>query len=190
VILSTRTKSCEVFRLDDFNAQTPICRFSVGCQWNKYLADRAIGNAFPAHQNKLGLKWPPLEGSGGTARSDERGKVPAGNQGNGICAFGDKFLYTVGGGYQFVNPDGTRGPVMKVSHPSGIGGIPRSDGRIVVCTSRSKGEVRIWDFVNPEAPKLLREYKLSGRPDLAAIYNGRALIPAGHQGLLMEREGR
>jgi hypothetical protein len=59
-----------------------------------------------------------------------------------------------------------------------------------VCTSRIKGEVRIWDFVNPEAPKLLREYKLSGRPDLAAIYNGRALIPAGHQGLLMEREGR
>lgn len=190
VVLSTRTKSCEVFRLDNFNAVTPVCRFSVGCQWNKYLADRAIGNAFPAHQNKLGLKWPPLEGSGGTAKSDERGKVPAGNQGNGICAFGDKFLYTVGGGYQFVNPDGTRGPVMKVPHPGGIGGIPRSDGRIVVCTSRSKGEVRIWDFVNPEKPKLLREYKLSGRPDLAALYQGRALIPAGHQGLLMEREGR
>ena len=69
----------------------------------------------------------------------------------------------------------------------GIGGVPRSDGRIVVCTSRSKGEVHIWDFANPRKPKLLREYKLSGRPDLAAIHNGLAIIPAGHQGLLMER---
>jgi hypothetical protein len=76
---------------------------------------------------------------------------------------------------------------MKVPSPDGIGGIPRSDGRIVVCTSRSSGKVRIWDFVDPERPKLLREYMLSGRPDLAAIYKGLALIPAGHQGLLMER---
>lgn len=186
-ILSTRTKACEVFRLDDFNATTPICRFSVGCQWDKYLADRAIGNAFPAHQNKLGLKWPALCGNGGKVKVDKRGTVRAGNQGNGICAFGDRFLYTVGGGYQFVNPDGTRGPVMSVAHPGGIGGVPRSDGRIVVCTSRSKGEVHIWDFANPRKPKLLREYKLSGRPDLAAIHNGLAIIPAGHQGLLMER---
>jgi hypothetical protein len=189
VVLSTRIKSCEVFRLDDFNAVTPVCRFSVGCQWNKYLADRAIGNAFPAHQNRLGLKWPLLEGCGGNARSDERGKVRAGNQSNGICAFGNRFLYTVGDDYQFVNPDGTRSRVMKVPHPGGIGGIPRSDGRIVVCTSRSRGGVRIWDFANPEKPKLLREYKLSGRPDLAALHQGKALIPAGHQGLLMERDG-
>ncbi|MBE6395751.1 MAG: hypothetical protein E7046_01950 [Lentisphaerae bacterium] len=187
VVLSTRTGTCDLFHLEDFNALTPLCRILMGCQWDRYLPDRAIGNAFPAHRNKKGLVWPTLAGNGGPARTDDPRKIKAGNQSNGICAFGDKFLYTVGGGYQFVNPDGTRGPVMKVSHPKGIGGIPRSDGRIVVCTSRSRGEVRIWDFVNPEAPKLLREYKLSGRPDLAAIYNGKALIPAGHQGLLMER---
>ena len=187
VVLSTRSKPCEVFSIDDFNAKTPICRFVVGCQWDKYLPDRAIGNAFPGHKNKAGLVWPVLNGSGGEAKTDKRGKFPAGGQRNGICAFGNRFLYTVGDGYQFVNPDGTRSRVMKVPSPDGIGGIPRSDGRIVVCTSRSARKVRIWDFVDPERPKLLREYMLSGRPDLAAIYKGLALIPAGHQGLLMER---
>jgi hypothetical protein len=187
VVLSARIGTCDLFRLDDFNASVPLCRISVGCQWDRYLPDRAIGNAFPAHRNRMGLVWPALAGDGGPARADDPGKVKAGNQGNGICAFGDRFLYTVGSGYQFVNPDGTRGPVMEVSHPGGMGGIPRSDGRIVVCTSRSTGKVRIWDFVDPLKPKLLRQYELSGRPDLAAIHKGVAIIPAGHQGLLMER---
>ena len=187
VVLSTRTKACEVFRLDDFNAKVPVCRFSMSPQWDKYLPDRAIENAFPGHRNRIGLVWPALDGKGAKARLDERGKVPAGNQGNGICAFGDRFLYTVRGGYQFVDPDGTRGPVINVPGQDAIGGIPRSDGRIVVCTSRSSGDVRIWDFVDPLNPKLLRKYRLLGRPDLAAIHNGSAIIPAGHQGLLMER---
>jgi hypothetical protein len=34
---------------------------------------------------------------------------------------------------------------------------------------------------------LLRSYTLPGNPDLAALHKGRAIIPAGHQGLLMER---
>ena len=68
-----------------------------------------------------------------------------------------------------------------------LGGIPRSDGRIVVCTRRSYRRCAVWDFSVPEKPMLLRSYTLPGNPDLAALHKGRAIIPAGHQGLLMER---
>ena len=126
------------------------------------------------------------------------GKEPCGDrtidQGNGICAFdNDRYLCTVGAGYVFVTPDRKRSewrpfpPVEAFGKGARFGGIPRSDGRLVVCTGRSGRRCAVWDFSDPDSPKLMRAYKLSGSPDVAALYRGRAIIPAGHQGLLMEK---
>jgi hypothetical protein len=38
-----------------------------------------------------------------------------------------------------------------------------------------------------DKPVLLRAYALSGNPDLASFWRGCAVVPAGHQGLLLER---
>ena len=36
-------------------------------------------------------------------------------------------------------------------------------------------------------PKLLRKYSLAGNPDIGVFFRGKAVIPAGHQGLIMEK---
>jgi hypothetical protein len=187
VVLSARVGPYELFRLDGFDDPKPVCSFSGGCQWDKYLPDRAVGNAFPVHRNRRALYWPALDGNAANSKADDCKTMPSGTQNNGICSFRDGFLYTVGGGYQFVRPDGTRDRVRTPPGGMQMGGIPRSDGRIVVCTSRSGRKVAVWDFGDPENPVLLRKYSISGRPDLAAIWNGLAIVPAGHQGLIMER---
>ena len=43
----------------------------------------------------------------------------------------------------------------------------------------------VYDFADPQNPKLLDAGEISGRPDLAAFWNGHVIIPAGHQGLLL-----
>ena len=103
--------------------------------------------------------------------------------------FKDRYLYTVGGKYQFVSPDGSRTELRDLpSDGQGrrYSGIPRSDGRLVAMTSRNTGKFAVYDFSDPDNPKLLRAYELSGNPDLAAFWRGRVIVPAGHQGLIME----
>jgi hypothetical protein len=36
-------------------------------------------------------------------------------------------------------------------------------------------------------PKLLRKYSLTGNPDVGAFFRGKAVIPSGHRGLIMEK---
>ena len=52
-------------------------------------------------------------------------------------------------------------------------------------TNRSGARYAVYDFADPQNPKLLDAGELSGRPDLAAFWNGHVIIPAGHQGLLL-----
>ena len=56
----------------------------------------------------------------------------------------------------------------------------------VAVTSRNTGKFAVYDFSDQDNPKLLRAYELSGNPDLAAFWRGRVIVPAGHQGLIME----
>ena len=65
--------------------------------------------------------------------------------------------------------------------------MPRTDGRRVLITERSACRVSVWDFKDENSPKLLSEYRLSGNPDAGTFFEERAVIPAGHQGLLVEK---
>ena len=104
--------------------------------------------------------------------------------------FADRYLYTVGAKYQFVSPAGALSE-LRALPPDERGrrysGIPRSDGRLVAVTSRNTRTLAIYDFSDPDTPTFLRAYELSGNPDLAAFWRGRVIIPAGHQGLIMEK---
>ena len=194
VVLTPRCGPYNVFDVDDIFRKNPLARFFGTCQWNKYLPDRAVGGALPTLVPYKGIRWldvsSPVPKDGGLEPCDTRTI----DQGNGICVFGnDRYLYTVGAGYVFMTPDRKRSewhpfpPVEAFGKGARFGGIPRSDGRLVVCTGRSARKYVVWDFADPDAPKLLRAYQLSGNPDIAVLHRGRAIIPAGHQGLIMEK---
>ena len=192
VVLSTRTGPYEVVDLRDFQSGRSLCTVNVAaCQWNKYLPDGLVGNRLPALCPFRGLDWIDFSRDAPVvlpcAGNEPR---PVGNQDSGVCTFDKGYLYVACGKYQLVAPDGSRSE-MRDLPLDGRGiryfGIPRSDGRLVAVTSRHKRTVAVYDFSDHDNPELLRSHELSGNPDLAAFWHGRAVVPAGHQGLLLER---
>ena len=181
-----------MFSLEAFNARDPLLKFWDGCPWDKYLPDGLVGCRMPVLCPYAGLKWIDFDVQKlKVEECESRTTTEVGNQGNGVCVFGDKYLLTVGTRYQFVLPDGSRTELRDFprfqSWDGDVVGIPRSDGRHVALTNRSNRRCFVYDFSVPECPKALRCFALSGNPDLAAFWNGHVVIPAGHQGLLLER---
>jgi hypothetical protein len=192
VVLSTRTGPYEVVDLRGFQSGKPLCKVDVAaCQWNKYLPDRLVGNRLPALCPFRGLDWIDFSRETPTAVPCTGNEPqPVGDQDSGVCVFGERYLYTARGKYQLVGPDGSRSEFRDLpSDGRGVrySGIPRSDGRLVAVTSRHRRTVAVYDFAQIDKPVLLRAYALSGNPDLASFWRGRAVVPAGHQGLLLER---
>ena len=193
-VLSPRNGPYCVVGLDDFTRPEPFCKLHVTCLWDKYLPDALVGDQLAILNPYSGLVWCDLSGAVPKAGAREkRREQPAGAQVNGICAFGDRYLYTVDDRYQFVLPDGSKTelrplppvPEFQKTNRPRFTGIPRSDGRLVALTNRSGARYAVYDFADPQNPKLLDAGELSGRPDLAAFWNGHVIIPAGHQGLLL-----
>lgn len=60
-------------------------------------------------------------------------------------------------------------------------------GNRLALSSRHKRAARVLDIADMAHPRLLRKYSLFGHPGARDCWNGRAVIPAGYQGLLVER---
>ena len=190
VVLSARG-SYSVYSLADFRAEKPLLKFSGTCQWHKYPADGALGGRFPVLYPGRGLIW--LDVAANKPKlicKPERGDLPIfGAQQDGICLFGgDRYLYTVNvnrkPAFVFVGRDGVLSDPIEIDAASGI---PRAEGNLVLLTHRSGRKASVWDFSEPARPKLLRMHSLSGNPDIGTFFRGKAVIPAGHQGLIMEK---
>ena len=207
IVLSARDGSYAFYRLADFadSAARPVM-LDRACSWDRYPADHATDNgAYPVIYPYAGVAWMDLSGDvprmvrdafgaegsavvrlAGVAGTASSAPVVT-DQRNGVCRLGDRFLCTVSDGYVLLSPDGSATPWRRLG-PDGHRGAPRTDGRRVLLTERSGRRATVWDFADATAPRLLRDYSLAGNPDLGAFWRGRALIPAGHQGLLMEKE--
>ena len=68
-----------------------------------------------------------------------------------------------------------------LTHAAGV-----SDNRLAV-SQRHTRSVSVFDVNDVTQSRLLREYSLFGHPGACAFWNGRLVIPAGYQGLLLER---
>lgn len=194
VILSRRIGPYLVVPVERFSAANPVTDFWCTCQWDRYLPESAIGGLLPILNPYSGLVWVDFNAKKPcVSLREKKDSAMSGCQSNGVCKFGeDRFLYTVGGGYCFLGPGYEKSQVVKFpdfeNQPGGrFWGMPRSDGRLVVLTSRSSRRLAVYDFTQPEHPKPKSMYALSGNPDQAVIFRGRAIVPAGHQGVLMER---
>ena len=209
VVLSARDGSYAFYRLADFAdpAARPVV-LGRACSWDRYPADRAAaGGEYPVPFPYVGVAWMALGADGPSIVRDAFGSEGTGvvhepkeggsgavakivtDQRNGVCRLGDGFLCTVADGYVLLSPDGTPSPWRRLG-PDEHRGAPCTDGRRVLVTERSGRRATVWDFTAPDAPRLLADYALSGNPDRGAFWRGRAVIPAGHQGLLLERSPR
>ena len=196
-LLSSRCGPYAFFSLKDFTGGELLAYRGGGCQWDRYPADGAIGGSYPIIRPYRGVIWMELSGGDVRLKSEPTGSGDGGamvEQRNGITRFGDRFLCTVVDGYEIYTADGKVSVPWRRLGKAGAKGkgnfyaMPRTDGRFVLLTERSAKKASVWDFADAENPKLLREYLLSGNPDAGAFFEGRAIVPAGHQGLLLERQ--
>ena len=165
--------------------------------WDKYLEDRSPdGKVIGFNNANTSFVWIDLET--GAQTGTKKNRVPLVN---GVCAFRDGLSLVSGNGrYALLKPgevdpeDGSSWTYnqLPLAFPEEGGkgricGIPRSDGRRVVFTSRIFRRAALYDFSDAAKPKLIRGWKLSGNPDLAVFVGGRVAIPCGYEGVLLEK---
>ena len=199
VVLSSRNGPYAFFALDRFAAAQPIATLSPGVpQWGRYPADASLCGLYPAIVPAMGVSWVDLRGEKPVVTFRPKGRMPdhAVTQADGIARLGDRYICTAGAGYRMYSPASVKAAARppegvaskwKALGEGGHAGVPRSDGRLVAISHRAKKLVSVWNFSDIGNPVLLRRHELEGNPDAAALYHGKALIPAGHQGLLMEK---
>ncbi|MBO4595755.1 MAG: hypothetical protein J5632_04005 [Bacteroidales bacterium] len=67
-------------------------------------------------------------------------------------------------------------------------GFPVWDGAgKLALTLRIGGEIRMFDFTDDHAPKLLWMEKTDGYPETSIFWKGKLTVPCGYQGLLIEK---
>ena len=189
VVLSSRNGLYAFFDTDRFSAAAPLATLKAGApQWSRYPADASLGGRYPVVVPSRGVSWLDLRGETPVVASRPEGRMPDHpiTQHDGIARLGDRYICMAGAGYRLYSPDGTASE-WKALGKGGHGGAPRTDGRYVAVSQRAARLVSVWDFSDVDKPVLLRRHALAGNPDAAALYHGKALIPAGYQGLLMEK---
>ena len=107
----------------------------------------------------------------------------------GYAACGEYALLTRDGGYSFYKPlrEGeydSEIPIYRIPDGPAFRGKPTVRENILVACDRIDGDVTVVDITDLKIPKLIRQFKISGNPDLAFIGDGYVLIPAGRQGLI------
>ena len=110
----------------------------------------------------------------------------------GVAAFRGKAFATLGSRrFVLLEPNEPAPTTAWKSYPlpEPFVGTPRFDGDLLVLSNRARGRVTALDMSDPAAAKVLpeRSYQLEGCPETVGFWRHRMVIPAGYQGLLMEK---
>jgi len=109
---------------------------------------------------------------------------------NGAAVVGRSLLVTYGGKYLLLSRGETRPPAalprFGIAERT-LDGKPSVFGNTLYVSNRFWGRVTRVDIANLEAPRGLAAVDLEGNPGLVQEHNGKMIIPAGYQGLLVER---
>lgn len=109
---------------------------------------------------------------------------------DGACALGDKLLLVNRGKYALLDSNERRLvselPAYGVDRLR-LAGRPSAGGDLLALSSRHQRQVWVLDVTDIRRPSLKRQYSLIGHPGACGFWNGRVVIPAGYQGLLVER---
>lgn len=112
---------------------------------------------------------------------------------DGVCPLGDKLLIIKRGKYAVLDPNERRNasdlPAFGVAGLRLVG-RPSVSGNLLALSSRHQQQVWVLDIADLRRPRLKRQYTLTGHPGACAFWNGQAVIPAGYQGLLVERQSQ
>lgn len=178
---------------DVSNPARPKLVFSdsqVGLFYGDQLVDKLFDNRYlVAYWQRSGPAWYDISG----AKPVLAGNTPDTtlySWTDGACSLGDKLLIVKRGKYSLLDANERHNasdlPAYAVEKLRLVG-RPSAGGNILALSSRHQREVWILDIADIMHPRLKRHYTLTGHPGACAFWKGRVVIPAGYQGLLVER---
>ena len=162
----------------------------VGLFYGDQLVDKLFDNRFlVAFWQRSGPAWYDISG----AKSKLSGNTPDTtlySWTDGACALGGKLLIVKRGKLSLLDSNERRNasdlPAYGVDNLRLVG-RPSAGGNVLALSSRHQREVWVLDISDIARPRLKRHYSLFGHPGACAFWNNRVVIPAGYQGLLVER---
>lgn len=183
-----------VFIADISDPAHPKVIFSdnkVGLFYGDQLLDKLFDDRYlAAYWQRGGPAWYDLSG----AKPELSGNTPDVTDftwTDSACPVGEKLLLIKRGKYFVLDPNERRSvsglPAYGVDGLS-LCGRPSVGGNVLAAASRHQRQVLVLDIADLQHPRLKRQYSLSGHPGACGFWNGRVVIPAGYQGLLMERK--
>ena len=139
-----------------------------------------------------GFAWYDVSGDKPVVAQSTFKSAGAGKLTSGVASYrGRAFVFTTGRRFVLAEPNQPppvdRWPTYAFPAP-GVG-MPRFDGDILAVSSRSRGTVALFEMRSPTDIRPLpeRTYQLSGCPETVDFWCHRLVIPAGYQGLLLEK---
>jgi hypothetical protein len=165
----------------------------VGLFYGDQLVDKLFdGRYLAAHWQTSGPAWYDISG----AKPVLAGNTPDTtlySWTDGACALGEKLLIVKRGKVFVLDPNERRNASDLPAY--GVEGLrlvgrPSVGGNLLALSSRHQREVCVLDIADIKHPRLKRQYSLFGHPGACAFWNNRAVIPAGYQGLLVERRAQ
>ncbi len=214
-IVAATCATSRIYFVDFSDVKAPKVVFSqagTGLLYNNYAGQKLVdGRYFALSRTFGGLQVFDLEGNRPRMIWDDR--FPLCSQTGTIAAFGSRFMTMRCSGYAFFDPkhpvatqdlvrlkfpgqdellpdvpDNT--PVSRAMFPKsereGQINVDEDTGKVVV-TNRIFGNYYIYDYSQIDVPRLLKEGKFRSPPNVPAFWRGKAVIPGGYSGLLLER---
>ncbi len=174
---------------DEANPKVVFSHTQRGIMYDNYLPEGLLQGRLGALRHSGGFTWfdlwsdPPFVSAKTTWR--------VASLYDGTTIFHDKLLLSALGRYILLDAN-QECPADQKAYtplPEGIRGTPRTDGNTLVLSCRIDRRARCYDLTDPAAPKFIesRSYEFLGHPSTPTFWKHRLLIPAGYQGLLLEK---
>jgi len=163
----------------------------VGLFYGDQLVPELVGGRYlVAHWHRSGPAWYDVSGE----KPVHEGNTPDERLysfSDGACLLGDKLLITKRGKLQLLEP-GDQREVSQLPASAVPGhylrGRPSTDGKRLALSRRPDQRVELYDITDIKHPQPVREYDLTGHPGACRFWNNQLLIPAGYQGLMLDRK--
>lgn len=186
VIINDRRYGNTVLDISGFPVMKPVHQHHMGTTWwDKYIADKVSPNGYIAAPIVgKGMSWIDLNGTPKDSVHDRSVQTTT-----AACPFRD--------GTVLVNLKGNRlcqlkpgvVPAEIIAEAKGnFNGSPVWDGESTLAVNFRHGkEFKKVSIPTVESATILWKETLEGNPDRAIFWNGKILVPAGYQGILIEK---
>ena len=159
---------------------------SQNVNYNKFISEQVCAGDLLPYATRDGLFWIDLSSSSSVTVSSMIEGILSTTSG-GVTHFQNGSAL-ISGGKSFYLVESGGETKTALGNNSDFSGTPRWDGDHTVLVNNFPGKyVSKVDFSSVSSPSLVYKESTEGNPEPGIFFNGKAIVPCGYQGLLIEK---